>query len=133
MLNQMYLVPADHFRRDKRSRRLPSPGQRKSSTSSKHKPHNSYEEWVMMRRKIREADIRRKTHTKTISDFLRRVMPDTTTSISNRANSSHLSKPRLAKQLIVHKVEEAKTPNTRRRRLPRQFLRHLERSCRSPL
>jgi len=56
-----------------------------------------------MRHKILEADIRRKTQTKAISDFLRRVMPD-------RAlpSSTELSE----KQLIVPKVE-AKTPKKR--------------------
>jgi hypothetical protein len=34
------------------------------------------EEWVKMREKIRDADIGRKTQTKAISDFLRRVTTD---------------------------------------------------------
>jgi len=59
-----------------------------------------------MLHKIREADIRRKTQTKAISDFLRGVMPDTAN--SNREPSPS-SEPEIAKQLIVPKVE-AKTP-----------------------
>jgi len=50
---------------------VPSPPGRK-----KRAKHHPYEEWVKMRHKIHEADIRRKTRTKAISDFLRRVMPD---------------------------------------------------------
>jgi len=65
-----------------------------------------------MRHNIREFDIRRKTQTKAISDFLRRVMPDTT-STSNRVPSPS-AKPEPAKQLIVPKTETAKTPKTRR-------------------
>ena len=60
------------------TRLLPSPRERKKRSRLKQKP-NPYEKWVKMRNKIREADIRRKTRTKAMSDFLRRVMPDTTT------------------------------------------------------
>ena len=62
-----------------------------------------------MRHKIREANVRRKTRTKAISDFLRRVMPDMTWTY-NRATSPE---PGAAKYFIVPKVE-AKTPKTRR-------------------
>ena len=69
MLRKMYLVPADHYRRGRSS-----PKKR----SSRRKKQHAYEELVKMRHKIREADIRRKTRTKAISDFLSRVMPDRT-------------------------------------------------------
>jgi len=48
--------------------------------------------------KISESDIRRKTRTKAISDFLRRVMPDR----ELPASSTEREPP---KQLIVPKVE----------------------------
>jgi len=66
-----------------------------------------------MRHKIREADIRRKTRTKAISDFLRHVMPDIELPVSSTEPEPDLSR----KQLIVPKVE-AKTP-------PPPFLRPL--------
>jgi len=66
-----------------------------------------------MRHKIREADIRRKTQTKTISDFLKRVMPDTK-SPSNRATSFPSPEPELAKHLIFPNVGARKRPKTRR-------------------
>jgi len=58
-----------------------------------------------MRHKIREVDIRRKTQTKAISDFLRQQMTDTAN--SNRALPS--PEPELGKQSRVPKVE-VKTP-----------------------
>ena len=63
-----------------------------------------------MRHKIREAHIRMKTQKTAISDFLRRIMSDTAKSNSNRAPTSPSSERELAKQLIVPKVEAAKTP-----------------------
>jgi len=63
-----------------------------------------------MHDKIRVADIRRKTRTKAISDFLRRVLPDTATSNCN-GNLPSSPEPELGKQLIVPKFEAAaKTP-----------------------
>jgi hypothetical protein len=57
----MYLVPANLYHRDKRRNvRL---------------KRNPYDEWLKMRHKIREADIRGKSRTKAISEFLRRMMP----------------------------------------------------------
>jgi len=80
----MYLFPAHHYHRLNEGRR-PSPHERKKrSSGSKRTKHHPYEERVKMRSKIREADIRRKTRTKAISDFLGREMPDT----SNRVLTS---------------------------------------------
>jgi hypothetical protein len=61
----MYLVPADfdHHRYTRRNVRL---------------KRNSYDEWVKLRHKLREADIRGKSRTKAISEFLRQVMPTPT-------------------------------------------------------
>jgi len=79
----MFLVSAAHYHnRDKRRRRpLSSPRERKRA--GRFKNNHPYEEWLKMRHKFSEADIRRKTQTKAISDFLRRVITDTTTT-SNR-------------------------------------------------
>ena len=41
-----------------------------------------------MLHKFREADIRRKTRTKSISDFLRRIMPDRVLTSSSEAELS---------------------------------------------
>jgi len=54
-----------------------------------------------MRQKIREADTRRKTQTKAISDFLRRVTPNT--AISNQVTSP--SPEPASKQFIAPKIE----------------------------
>jgi len=98
----MYLVPADHYH--KGDKRLgPSPRERKKR-SNRHNKHKPSENWVKIRHKIREAAIRRKTRTKAIPDFLRRVMRDTT----NRELPS-APEPELSKQLIVPKVA-AKMP-----------------------
>jgi len=86
----MYLVSADHYHssRDKRTRHSPfSPREWKSI--SRGCKHLSYEEWVQIRHKIREADIRRKTRTKNISEYFWRIMPDTTSN-SNMATSSKI-------------------------------------------
>ena len=67
------------------------------SVKRKHLP---CEGWVKMRHKFRKADFRRKTRTKAISDFLRRVMPD------RAVPSSTDPGPELSKQeLIVSKLE----------------------------
>ena len=50
---------------------------------------------------IRDADIKRKTQTKGVSDFLRRVMPEKAN--SNRALAC--PGPELSKELIVPKVQ----------------------------
>jgi len=118
MLRKMYLVSADHYLGDKWRRPLSSPSERKKrsrgSSRLKKQKHHSYEEWAKMRIKIRETDIRRKTQTKTISDFLRWVMPDTATPNSNRALPS--PEPELAKQLIVLKKTRSPSPIVRHRK-----------------
>jgi len=60
--------------------------------------------YVKKRHKIREADNKRKTRTKAISDFLRRVIPDRALPSTETVLSE--------KQLIVPKIE-SKTPKTR--------------------
>ena len=59
--------------------------------------------------KIRE-DIRRKTRTKTISDFLRRAMFDRELPDRELLASSTEPEPELAKELIVTKVEAKLLP-----------------------
>jgi len=67
---------------------------------------------MKMRHKNLKVDIRRKTQTKAISDFLRRLMPDTATSNCNKEVHSYSPspEPELAKELIIPKVEAAKYP-----------------------
>ena len=90
----MYLVPTDHHHRGTRLR--PSPRERKKRSRLKQEP-NPYEMWFNMRNKIRKADITRKTRTKAMSDFLERVMPDTTT-------GSCLAAPFLQSQIWGKKI-----------------------------
>jgi len=69
MFINMYLVPADQ---------IEYPIRRTNSvihTDKKHVKHYSYEEWVKMRKKMNEADFRKKTDTNAFEDFLRRLMP----------------------------------------------------------
>ena len=87
----MYLVPADHYHRG-----------RSSLNKHRRKKQHPYEEWVKIRHKFREADIRRKTRTNAIYNFPRRVMPD--------RELPTPTEPELPKQLIVPKVE-VKTPS----------------------
>jgi len=69
MLRKLYIVPDHRYRR---GRSRPTPRERKK----KRTKHHPLQAWVKLRHKIREADIRQKTRTEAISDFLRRVMPD---------------------------------------------------------
>ena len=41
----------------------------------KIRKHHPYEEWLKVLRKMDEADLRKKTETNVIADFLSRVMP----------------------------------------------------------
>jgi len=81
ILRKIYVVSAHHYKcRNKRRRPLSSPRERKKKLRDRH---HSFEKWIKMRHKFREADIRRKTQKQAISNFLRRVMPDTTTTTPN--------------------------------------------------
>jgi len=41
----------------------------------KIRKHHPYEQWLKVRRKVDEADLRKKTETNVIADFLSRIMP----------------------------------------------------------
>ena len=41
----------------------------------KIRKHHPYEQWLKMRRKMDEAELRKKTETNVFADFLSRVMP----------------------------------------------------------
>ena len=45
------------------------------SYAVKIRKHHPYEQWLKVRRKMDEADLRKKTETNVIADFLSRVMP----------------------------------------------------------
>ena len=51
----------------------------------KKRKHHTYQEWIKMREKMGEADIRQKTGTKIIADFLRRVVPTTSSEQPSKA------------------------------------------------
>jgi len=99
MLRKMYLVPPDHYHNG------PSPKRR----SSRRKTQHPYDECIKMRHKCLETDIRRKTLTKAISDFLRGVMPDRAPPTSNNMLPS-FPEPELSEKKLKF---EAKTPKTR--------------------
>ena len=84
----MYLVQADRYQRG------PSPKKRSSKRDKQH----TYEEWIKMRHKNREADIGWKTRTKAIYDFLRRVMPDRPPPNINRELPSPSPEPVLSEK-----------------------------------
>jgi len=126
----MSLVSADHYHsRDKRRRR-PFSLRRDERRGRLRKKHHPYEEWVKMRQKIHEADIKRKTQTKAISDFLRRLMPKTMTTSSKVTSSPE---PGLSKPFIVPKIEPKRLQNGRDAGRLLALQRLLKRSYMGPL
>ena len=82
----MYLIPADCLRGSPFMTRDPSSVSiRKQKAPVKKRKHHSeavkirklhlYEQWLKVRRKMDEADLRKKTETNVIADYLSRVMP----------------------------------------------------------
>ena len=66
MLHKMYLVPADEYHpHTKRGRRR----------CTKLHPHN---EWIKLRTKHREAELRRNARTKEIADYMKQILPAAT-------------------------------------------------------
>jgi len=66
MLHKMYLVPADEYHpHTKRGRRR----------RTKHHPHT---EWIKLRTKHREAELRRNARTKEIADYMKQILPAAT-------------------------------------------------------
>jgi len=69
MLHKMYLVPADEYHpHTKRGR--PPRGRR-----TKQHPHT---EWIKLRTKHREAELRRNSRTKEIADYMKQILPAAT-------------------------------------------------------
>jgi len=73
----MYLIPADRLRGSPFMTREPSSVsiRKHHAEAVKIRKHHPYEQWLKVRRKRDEADLRKKTETNLIADFLSRVMP----------------------------------------------------------
>ena len=77
----MYLVSADRFKQPSISpisaaqRKAPLPKKKKKKRQKQKKREHPYEKWVKYRRKIREADIKRKTQIQAIEEFLKMYYP----------------------------------------------------------
>jgi len=81
----MYLIPADRLHGSPLMSREPTVSKRKHrETGKKRNPyaeankirkHHPYEEWLKLRHKMDEADLRKKTETNLFLDILIRVMP----------------------------------------------------------
>jgi len=82
----MYLIPADRLRGSPfmtrqpssvsiRKQKAPVKKRKYHSEAVKIRKHHPYEQWLKVRRKMDEADLRKTTETNVIADFLSRVMP----------------------------------------------------------
>jgi len=81
----MYLILADHLRGSPFMTREPTVSIRKENAPVKKRKHHAEavkickhhpcEQWLKVRRKMDEADLRKKTETYVFADFLSRVMP----------------------------------------------------------
>jgi len=84
MLPKMYLIPADRLpvspfmsrdtttvskRKHREKKRDPY------AEARKIRKHHPYEEWLKLRKKMDEADLRKKTETNVFAEFLSNVMP----------------------------------------------------------
>jgi len=80
----MYLIPADRLHCSafmSRERTVSKPQHREPVKKRKHhnpyaeaikiRKHHSYEEWLKMRHKMNEADLRKKTETNAFADFFK--------------------------------------------------------------
>ena len=84
MLRKMYLIPADRLHNSPFMTREPMVSIRKQKAPVKKRKHHSEavkirkhhpnKQWLKVRRKMDEADLRKKTETYVIADFLSRVM-----------------------------------------------------------
>ena len=84
MLRRMYLIPAErlpgsaYMTRETRNLRetVKKRKQRQPYAEAvKIRKHLPYEGWLNVRRKMDEADLRKKTETNVFADFISRVMP----------------------------------------------------------
>jgi len=81
----MYLNPADRLRgspfmtRDPtvsiRKQKAPVKKRKYHAEAVKLRKHHPYEQWLKVRRKMDETDLRKETETNVFVDFLSRVMP----------------------------------------------------------
>jgi len=77
----MYLIPADRLRGSPFMTREPMVSIRKQKAPVKKRKHHAeafkirkhhlYEQWLKVRRKLDEADLRKKTETNVIADFFK--------------------------------------------------------------
>ena len=70
MLHKMYLVPAEQYHHPHTKRERP-PRRRRT----KLHPHT---EWIKLRTKHREAELRRNARTKEIADYMKQILPAAT-------------------------------------------------------
>jgi len=85
MLRKMYLIPDDRLRGSSFMTREPTVLIRKQKAHLKKRKyhaeavkirkHHPYEQWLKVRRKMDDADIRKKIETNVIADFLSLIMP----------------------------------------------------------
>ena len=86
MLRKMYLIPADRLHGSPFMSREPAAVsiRKHRGTVKKRNPyaeankirkHHPHEEWLKMRKKVDEADLRKKTETNVFAEFLSKVMP----------------------------------------------------------
>ena len=91
MLRKMYLIPADRLHGSQFMSRKPTAVSKRKhrETFKKREPyaeakkirkHHPYEEWLNMRKKMDEADLRKKTETNMFAELLSKVMPTRQTS-----------------------------------------------------
>ena len=82
----MYLIPADRLHGSSfMSRETTAVSKRKHretvkkrdpyAEAKKIRKHHPYEKWLKMRKKMDEADLRKKTETNVFAEFLSKVMP----------------------------------------------------------
>jgi len=81
----MYLIPADRLPGSPFMSREPTAFSKRKHRETKRDPyaearkirkHHPYEEWLKLRKKMDEADLRKKTETNVFAEFLCKVMPE---------------------------------------------------------
>jgi hypothetical protein len=89
MLHKMYLVPAEEYHHCHTKRR-------RSSRRRRTKQH-LHNEWIRLRTKHREAELRRNARTKEIADYMKQILPDATNPQNPNRDlelPTHKAKPR---------------------------------------
>jgi len=83
MLRKMYLIPTDRLPGSPFKSLEPTVSKRKHrekkrdpyAEAEKIREHHPYEEWLKMRKKVHEVDLRKKTETNELVEFLSKVLP----------------------------------------------------------